>query len=82
MKIHIEKLDFDIRINNRIQKFITFENDYMGDEHLIKAVDFLVIKIKTSEEKKYSNPIQHTPIPLISLKFNYYFFIYISNINY
>ncbi len=43
-------MDFKIRINNRTQKFLTFENDYLSDLHLVKAVDYLVTKIRKVKE--------------------------------
>ncbi len=36
---------FEIRLNNQNQKFITFENNYIDDMHLVKAVDYLINKL-------------------------------------
>ncbi len=52
VKIRNKTLQFEIRINNRTQKFLTFENDYVNDEHLVKSVDLIVKKIKELEEFK------------------------------
>jgi len=50
VKIRKKELDFEIRINNRTQKFLTFENDYFSDLHLVKAVDYLATKILKAED--------------------------------
>lgn len=52
IKIRNKTLQFEIRINNRTQKFLTFENDYINDEHLVKSVDLIVKKIEELEEFK------------------------------
>jgi len=50
VKIRNDLMDFELRINNRTQKFLTFENDYINDEHLVKAIDYLLKRIKETED--------------------------------
>ena len=56
VKMRNKTLQFEIRINNRTQKFLTFENDYINDEHLVKSVDLIVKKI--IELGEYKNQTQ------------------------
>jgi len=37
------------RSNNKTQNYLTFENGYINDVHLIKAVDYLKKRIRDSE---------------------------------
>ena len=50
LKVPFDDLDIELRINNNTQNFITFENKYIDDTHLINAVDFLINKIIEVEE--------------------------------
>lgn len=50
VKLVNENLNFEIRLsNNKTQNYITFENGYINDVHLIKAVDYLKKRIRDSE---------------------------------
>ena len=50
VKLVNENLNFEIRLsNNKTQNFLTFENRYINDVHLIKAVDYLKKRIRDSE---------------------------------
>ncbi len=50
VKLINENLNFEIRLsNNKTQNYITFENGYINDVHLIKAVDYLKKRIRDSE---------------------------------
>jgi hypothetical protein len=45
-----ENLNFEIRLsNNKTQNYLTFENGYINDVHLVKAVDYLKKRIRDSE---------------------------------
>lgn len=49
VKLVNENLNFEIRLsNNKTQNYITFENGYINDVHLIKAVDYLKKRIRDS----------------------------------
>ncbi len=50
LKVPFDELGIELRINNNTQNFITFENKYIDDTHLVKAVDFLINKIIEVEE--------------------------------
>lgn len=56
LKVPFDDLDIELRINNRTQNRITFSNDYIDDDHLINAVDFIVSKIFEVED--FSGPKQ------------------------
>jgi len=50
VKLVNENLNFEIRLsNNKTQNYLTFENGYINDVHLIKAVDYLKKRIRESE---------------------------------
>jgi len=50
VKLVNENLNFEIRLsNNKTQNYLTFENGYINDIHLIKAVDYLKKRIRESE---------------------------------
>jgi len=50
VKLVNENLNFEIRLsNNKTQNYLTFENGYINDVHLIKAVDYLKKRIRNSE---------------------------------
>ncbi len=50
VKLVNDNLNFEIRLsNNKTQNYLTFENGYINDVHLIKAVDYLKKRIRDSE---------------------------------
>ena len=50
VKLVNENLNFEIRLsNNKTQNYLTFENGYINDLHLVKAVDYLKNRIRESE---------------------------------
>ncbi len=50
------ELEFEIRLsNNKTQNYLTFENKYIDDIHLIKVVDYLTKKIKEAEKASVLN---------------------------
>ena len=50
VKLVNENLNFEIRLSNKkTQNYITFENGYINDVHLIKVVDYLKKRIRDSE---------------------------------
>ncbi len=50
LKVPFDELNIELRINNKTQNFITFENKYIDDTHLVNGVDFLINKIIEVEE--------------------------------
>jgi len=55
VKLVNENLNFEIRLsNNKTQNYLTFENGYINDVQLIKAVDYLKKRIRDSEMYAFS----------------------------
>lgn len=55
------KLEFEIRLsNNKTQNYLTFENKYIDDIHLVKVIDYLTKKIKEAEKASVLNEKKQT----------------------
>jgi hypothetical protein len=55
------ELDFEIRLsNNKTQNYLTLENKYGNDMHLVKVVDYLTKKIKEAEKGSVLNRKKQT----------------------
>jgi len=49
-------IEFEIRLsNNKTQNYLTFENKFIDDIHLINVVDYLTKKIKEAEKVSILN---------------------------
>ncbi|TFG07701.1 MAG: hypothetical protein EU539_04290 [Promethearchaeota archaeon] len=56
-------LGFEIRLsNNKTQNYLTFENDYVSDIHLVKVIDHLVKRIKKADTLTISERKKQTCI--------------------
>jgi len=55
------ELEFEIRLsNNKTQNYLTFENKYNDDIHLVKVIDYLTKKIKEAEKTSVLNEKKQT----------------------
>jgi len=55
------ELEFKIRLsNNKTQNYLTFENKYIDDTHLIQVVDYLTKKIRETEKVSVLNRKKQT----------------------
>ena len=50
LKVPFDDLDIVLKINKTTKNFITFDNNYKNDTHLVKAIDFIVNKILEIED--------------------------------